>query len=93
MNLDSVAKVIRNRDELQKYGGTPLGVIALKRGVFNLKDSYQRRARLVSEWASKSYGEFSEGLYHAVQGRRAYRTDSEYRNGYSQGRQLLSQWS
>ena len=92
MNISKLSKQM-SRNDLARYGGTPLGVVALKRGVFNLKDSYTRRNKLVSEWARTKFGEeFSDGVYHAVNGKRCYRNNPEYRKGYEQGRQLLSRW-
>jgi len=93
MNLSDVvstADVIKSRDCLDRFGKTPLGVFAQEKGVFSNKDNYERRERLVREWATNKYGEqYVEGVYRAVNGLKRTRNNSSFVTGYTHGKRLM----
>lgn len=90
----SVSSAVSSREELDRYGRTPLGVLAEQEGVFCTKDSYARRERLVREWATENFGaDYTEGLYRAVNGLRMTRETKSFVSGYNHGKKFISRLS
>jgi hypothetical protein len=56
MKFNEIAMLAEGINDFTPYGGTPLGVLAMKKGVIDTKDSYARRERLVREWANEKWG-------------------------------------
>lgn len=88
MKFDTLSKNVSGVEDFTAYGGTPLGVLAERKGVFTRKDSYARRERLVREWATETYGDYAEGLYRAVNRMRPLK-GREFLRGYKHGKRLI----
>lgn len=89
MRFSELRDLVDGVEDFGPYGNTPLGVIAMEKGVINTKDNYARRDSKVRQWATEEFGDYAEGVYRAVNRQKPLNRGRQFERGYNHGRKLL----